>query len=849
MSSGSGENSNTGGWPRITEFSAGKGATMVGTVLVPGEGGGTAVRLAGSGPGAAGGALVAGEGGRVIVRVVGSGVGVVGGMMPGEGGGAAVAGDAGATVPGDAGATVAGDAGGTMPGDSGGPAPNVGAGANEPDGDPNEPAPELDPPNSCACAEGAWTARAAPKSAPNINPSLRRPSRLFLVLIRPPSFDPLANVGRPLIVCQVCKRARAGCMSGASAFLRVTRGRVPGRIQRIGMASRIEDYGLIGDQRTAALVSRQGDVAWLCAPRFDSDACFASLVGYDEHGRWSLHPTVPVRERAQTYRGDTLVLETEFRCEGGAARVIDFMPLTGEGRTDVVRILEGIDGEVSIEMVLDVRFGYGAEAPLVQAEPDGASFVAGPNAMAFRGPRGLEVGRRGVSHAFKLKKGDRIPMTLTWYPSHLQPPPAFDANESLAQTEAYWRDWAGRCTYQGPWRDAVLRSLITLKAMTYEPTGAIVAAPTTSLPEAIGGVRNWDYRFCWLRDASLTLDALMIGGYTEEALGFREWLFRTTAGDPESMQIMYDITGGRRLQEYELDWLPGYEGSRPVRVGNAASNQFQLDVYGELLSCLYAGGKLGLPKRVAAWPALLELLDFLETAWQRPDDGIWEVRGGRRHFTHSKVMAWVAIDRMYRGITELNVGGDKGHALLPHLGALRERIHEEVCTRGFNPAVGAFTQSYGSTELDASVLVIPHVGFLPANDPRMLGTVAAIERSLLREGFVLRYGTEAGTDGLPGSEGAFLACSFWLADNYALSGRIDDAKALFERLLGLRNHLGLLAEEYDPRLHRQVGNFPQAFSHLALVFTAQIMNMAAQGRLAQATHPLRGELSVEVALH
>src|SRR5262252_3498809 len=401
--------------------------------------------------------------------------------------------------------------------------------------------------------------------------------------------------------------------------------------------------------------------------------------------------------------------------------------------------------------------------------------------------------------------------------------------------------WAGRCTYQGRWRDAVVRSLLTLKALTYAPTGGIVAAPTTSLPEEIGGVRNWDYRFCWLRDASLTLDAFMIGGYVDEARAFRDWLIRATAGDPADLQIMYGIDGFRRLTEFDLPWLPGYEGSKPVRVGNAASGQFQLDVYGEALSAIYAARRMGLPGTMEGWKATKELMAFMEDAWQRPDDGIWEVRGGRRHFTHSKVMAWVAVDRTVRAIREQGAGGDEGAKMLPHLSALAERIHAEVCERGFNPRVGAFTQSYGSADLDASVLVIPHFGFLPGSDPRVQGTVAAIEKKLVRDGFVLRYATEAGADGLPGSEGAFLACSFWLADNYALGGRLGDAEALFERLLSLRNHLGLLAEEYEPRLQRQIGNFPQAFSHLALIVTAQIIEATSQRRdwtqISVATNP------------
>ncbi len=614
------------------------------------------------------------------------------------------------------------------------------------------------------------------------------------------------------------------------------------------MASAIEDYGIIGNERTAALVSRNGDIDWLCAPNFDSDACFAALLGYDEHGRWSLRPTVAVRETRQHYREDTLILETELHCDGGAVRIVDFMPRGDPARTDLVRVIEGLEGQVALEMLLDVRFGYGVEPPLIEPHPEGVTFTAGPDSMILRGPRPFSPTRRRLAASLTVNQGERIPLTLSWYASHEPPPPGLDVERSLVATESFWRVWSSHCAYRGGWRDAVLRSLITLKAMTYEPTGAIVAAPTTSLPEEIGGVRNWDYRFCWIRDASLTLDALMIGGYVDEAHAFRDWLFRAIAGDPARMQIMYDLRGGRRLTEYELDWLPGYEGSRPVRVGNAASGQFQLDVYGEVLSCLYAARKMGLPGKEAGWPALREIMNFLEGAWQEPDDGIWEVRGGRRHFTHSKIMAWVAIDRMIRAISDFSLGGDEAKAKLPHLSALRERIHQEVCQRGFNPRIGAFTQSYGSVEMDASVLLIPHVGFLPPQDPRVLGTIAAVERTLLRDGFVLRYSTETGTDGLPGSEGAFLACSFWLADNYAFTGRLDQARALFERLLGLRNHLGLLAEEYDPTLHRQIGNFPQAFSHLALVFTAQVIESASKGYPFGVATRVRDELT-EAAIH
>jgi len=591
------------------------------------------------------------------------------------------------------------------------------------------------------------------------------------------------------------------------------------------MASKIEDYGFISNLRTGALVSRTGDIEWLCTPRFDSDACFASLVGYDEHGRWSLRPTQAVREIHQSYRGDTLILDTEFVCDGGRVRVTDCMPVPEpDERCDVVRVIEGLEGEVQMEMLLDVRFGYGAESPWITKDQRGTRFTAGPDAVTLATPAMLQAKNGGIAAYPVVRKGERVPFQLAWHPSHLECPQGLDEHQAISRTEAYWSNWAGRCTYRGAYPDAVMRSLLTLKGLTYAPTGGIVAALTTSLPESLGGVRNWDYRFCWLRDASLTLDALMVGGYVDEARAFRDWLLRATAGSAGDIQIMYDIGGGRRLREFDLDWLPGYEGSRPVRMGNAASDQFQLDVYGEVLSCIYAGRRLGMPGRQESWMLLHNVIDYIEKAWQHPDDGIWEVRGGRRHFTHSKIMAWVAIDRAVKSIEQLGQGGEEAKQLLPHLHTLRERIHREVCERGYNPRLKAFTQYYGSETLDASVLIIPHVGFLPASDPRVVGTVAAIERTLLRDGFVLRYATEHGTDGLPGTEGAFLACSFWLADNYAFAGRLNEAEALFTRLLDLRNHLGLLSEEYDPTLKRQIGNFPQAFSHLGLIFTARVID-------------------------
>jgi GH15 family glucan-1,4-alpha-glucosidase len=601
------------------------------------------------------------------------------------------------------------------------------------------------------------------------------------------------------------------------------------------MASRIESYGLIGDLQTAALVSSDGSLDWLCVPRFDSDACFAALVGYDEHGRWAVRPTVAVRERHQRYRGDTLILETDVVCDGGAIRLIEFMPAT-EDRCDVVRIVEGVEGEVPMEMIADVRFGYGANTPWIRPAMNGFGFVAGPDAALVRGSVRMDRSERGVTALFSVKQGDRLALQFNWHLSHRGDPPELDAESELARTERFWLDWSGRCTYQGRWREAVMRSLITLKALSYAPTGGIIAAPTTSLPEELGGVRNWDYRYCWLRDASLTIVALTLGGYLDEAIAFRDWLLRAAAGAPRELQIMYDLGGGRRLTEFELPWLPGYEGSKPVRVGNAASDQFQLDVYGEVAGGAYLARKMGMAASedvLASWGTLV---DHVSQVWQHPDNGLWEVRGGRRHFTYSKVMAWVAIDRSVRLVEEFGEGGAEGQRLLPHLHALRQRIHEEVCQRGFHPGIQAFTQYYGAEVLDASMLLIPHAGFLPPEDPRVQGTVRAIERTLLRDGFVLRYETEHQVDGLPGSEGAFLACSFWLADNYAFAGRMAEAEELFERLLALRSPLGLLAEEYDSARRRQVGNFPQGFSHLALIASAHALSAGTPANGARQQH-------------
>jgi GH15 family glucan-1,4-alpha-glucosidase len=548
----------------------------------------------------------------------------------------------------------------------------------------------------------------------------------------------------------------------------------------------------------------------------------AALLGRDEHGRWAIRPTTRIRKSEQRYRGDTLILETEIECDGGRFRMVDFMPVGAEG-SDIVRLVEGVAGEVLLEMILDARFGYGGCLPWVVRHDGAVTMVAGPDALHLRSSVEVTTTASRVSALFPLKQGETATFVVSWAQSDRRPPDAIDPLAALAQTEAYWREWSGRCTYQGKWRDAVLRSLLTLKALTYAPTGGIVAAPTTSLPEEIGGIRNWDYRYCWLRDATLTLHSLMVGGYADEAKAFRDWLARTVEGDPSRLQIMYGVAGERRLTEMEVGWLPGYEESRPVRIGNGAWDQFQLDVYGETMSCLYTARKMGLGQVTEAWDLLRALIENLEKLWQRPDEGIWEVRGGVRNFTHSKVEAWVAVDRMARLIEEFGIGGPEAKKGLPHLHTLRERIHEDVCDRAWNEGIAAFTQSYGSDALDASVLTIPLVGFLPADDPRMVSTVRAIEKNLLRGGFVRRYSTELGLDGLPGDESPFLACSFWLADNYALQGRMAEAEELFERLLSIRNHLGLLAEEYDPIDGRQLGNFPQGFSHLALIYTAGII--------------------------
>jgi GH15 family glucan-1,4-alpha-glucosidase len=577
----------------------------------------------------------------------------------------------------------------------------------------------------------------------------------------------------------------------------------------------IEDYALIGDLRTAGLVGRDGSIDWLALPRFDSGACFAKLLGDARHGRWLVAP-VPgsVLETRRRYRGDTLVLETTFRTASGVARVVDCMP-PDEDVPNLVRLVEGIEGEVAMRMELVIRFDYGWVVPWVRREDGGIHAVGGPDALVLH--TAVSTHGEGLTTVaeFTVREGQRVPFVLTWHRSHDPAPPHIDAAAAVEGTERWWRAWASRATYEGPWLDAVKRSLITLKALTYEPTGGIVAAPTTSLPEWLGGVRNWDYRYCWLRDATFTLYALLVSGFHDEAEAWREWLLRAVAGDPSQLQIMYGVAGERRLPELELPWLPGYAGSAPVRIGNAAVKQLQLDVYGEVLDALHQGRRRNLDPNSDSWQVQRKLLEHLESAWTEPDEGIWEVRGPRQHFTHSKVMAWVAFDRAVKAVECSGLDGP-----VERWRALRAHVHEDVCRRAWNPELGAFTQAYGSTRLDASVLLLPLVGFLPHCEPRIESTVRAIERDLMEDGFVLRYRTDAVEDGLPPGEGVFLLCSFWLADHLALCGRRDDALALFERLLALRNDVGLLSEQYHPAAGRMLGNFPQAFSHVGIVNTA-----------------------------
>jgi GH15 family glucan-1,4-alpha-glucosidase len=591
-------------------------------------------------------------------------------------------------------------------------------------------------------------------------------------------------------------------------------------LPRVLLVPRVEDYALIGDLQTAALVSREGSIDWCCFPRFDSGACFAALLGEPKHGRWLLAPATRVRRSSRRYRHDTLVLESIYETEEGTIRAVDFMP--PRGRTpDIVRIVECLEGSVPIRSELVIRFDYGHIVPWVRRVDNARVAIAGPDALCFRTPAEVRGEELSTVSEFNLAQGERVPFVLTWYPSHEPLPEEVDPEQALSETEAYWLDWAESSRHEGDYHEEIHQSLLVLKALTYQPTGGIVAAPTTSLPERIGGVRNWDYRFCWLRDATLTLLSMLHAGYHDEAEAWERWLLRAVAGDPADLQIMYGIAGERRLDERELEWLPGYEGSQPVRVGNAASAQLQLDVYGEVIDALYQTRARGGTVDDNVWSLVKKLLEWLADGWRLKDAGLWEVRGPARHFTHSKVMAWVAFDRAVRFCQEFERDGP-----LERWRALRDEIHAEVLARAWNEPKQAFAQSYDAAELDASVLLMPLVGFLPATDKRVVSTVAAIRRELTVGGLILRYRPRAdgGLDGLPPGEGVFLPCSFWLAEVLALQGDFAEARELFERLLDLRNDLGLLAEEFDPEAGRQLGNFPQAFTHLALVSTALLLS-------------------------
>ncbi len=581
------------------------------------------------------------------------------------------------------------------------------------------------------------------------------------------------------------------------------------------MSSRIEDYALIGNQETVALVARDGSIDWMGMPRFDSPACFSALLGAPEHGRWLIAPSAVDPRVTRAYRDGSTVLETRFETAEGEVSVIDFMARR-EGVSDLLRIVRGVRGRVAMHTELIVRFDYGSVLPWVARQDDGRlHFTAGPDRLTLATPLELRGEDMRSVGEFEIGAGEELAFTLSWSPSWRADLPAPDAAQALTQVEAQWQAWSSRLPEGDQVSEAVRRSLVTLKALAHWETGGIIAAATTSLPEKIGGTRNWDYRFCWLRDATFTLYALLGLGFVDEAEAWRAWLVRAVAGSPDDLQIMYGVAGERRLDEYAVPWLPGYEGSAPVRIGNAAAGQVQLDVYGEVLDALYVARKAGLAYDATSWSLECAMVRHLETIWDQPDDGIWEVRGGRKHFTHSKVMAWVAFDRAVRSATEFGL-----EAPLERWRGVRDAIHAQVCAQGFDADRNTFVQSYGSMALDASLLLIPIVGFLPPADPRIRGTLAAIERDLLRDGLVLRYDTGDSKDGLPPGEGAFLACSFWLADNYLQQDRIEEAQAVFDRLLSYRNDVGLLAEEYDPVARRQLGNFPQAFSHLALINTA-----------------------------
>jgi GH15 family glucan-1,4-alpha-glucosidase len=598
--------------------------------------------------------------------------------------------------------------------------------------------------------------------------------------------------------------------------------------------SAIEDYALIGDGYSAALVGRDGSIDWLCWPRFDSEACFAALLGSSEHGRWQIVPQAPYRV-TRKYREDSLILETTFETESGSVTIVDFMP-QNSAIPAVVRLVLGKGGRVAMQTELILRFGYGRYSPWISRLEDGSiRAIAGPDLVTLRTSVALGVEASRANGAFELGEGDVVPFVLSYSPSHLPLPQSINPHVALAETEAFWRQWISQYKNPGEWSGAVRRSLITLKALIYAPTGGIVAAPTTSLPECLGGTRNWDYRYCWLRDATLTLMALMNAGYYEEAGRWRDWLLRAASGRPSELQIMYGISGERRLTEWEIDWLPGYEGARPVRIGNAAFEQAQIDVFGEVMDALHQARRGGIGSGESDWDLQRALVQHVAKIWSTPDQGIWEIRSPPEHFTYSKVMAWVAVDRAIKGVESFGF-----QAPVEQWRSLRKEIHQDVCRNGFNSEIGSFVRSYGSRELDASLLLIGEVGFLPADDPRIRGTVAAVERNLFVDGFLLRYNTERVSDGLPPGEGAFLACSFWLADAYVLMGRLQDAHQLFARLLSLRNDVGLLAEQYDVRAKRQVGNFPQAFSHVALVNTAH--------NLSRRTKPVEQRADQKVTL-
>ncbi len=580
---------------------------------------------------------------------------------------------------------------------------------------------------------------------------------------------------------------------------------------------------MIGDCHTAALVSKQGSVDWLCLPHFDSPACFAALLGTAEHGHWSISPAEPIRSIRRGYRDGSLILETTFETDNGSATLVDCMiPRTGV--PELLRVVVGIRGQIRMKLELVIRFDYGSVVPWVWRTENGISAIAGPDMVRLRADVPLLSENMKSGAEFTVSEGQRVSFDLTWYPSCEREPEPVNIEAAIEETEKWWVEWSGRCSYQGKWRDAVVRSLITLKGLTFLPTGGIVAAPTTSLPEQLGGVRNWDYRFCWVRDATLTLQSLLNAGYLDEAREWREWLLRAVAGSPAELNILYGLHGERRLTELELPWLPGYENSAPVRTGNAAYQQFQLDIFGEVVNTLFQAREAGLgPAEHSRNDVALAMLEFLETGWEKPDEGIWEVRGPRRHFVHSKMMAWVAVDRLIRS-------AEKGRFTIDvaRWKRLREAIHEQVCRLGFDADMNSFMQYYGSKHLDASILQMPLVGFLPADDARVMGTVKAIETHLMENGFVGRYTQDPAVDGLPHGEGTFLPCSFWLADNYELQGRHEEAVRMFERLLEIRNDVGLLSEEYDPVAKRQLGNFPQAFSHVGLVNTAFHLTHAAK---------------------